>query len=161
MKATLIGALLAGTLDLADALIFFANRGARPIRILQSIASGVQGVEAYRGGMASATLGFVLHFVIALLAAAGYYLVRQNVPWFRKNWAIGGMLYGLAFYLLMNLIVVPASAFPNPVWPPVVTSVFLNGILAHLFLVGLPIAWAQKNTNAPKTQTRPRRAGCH
>ena len=37
MRATLIGALLAGTLDLADALIFFATRGVRPIRILQSI----------------------------------------------------------------------------------------------------------------------------
>ena len=144
MKATLIGTLLAGTLDLADALIFFGNRGALPIRILQSIASGVQGVEAYRGGWASATVGFVLHFVIALLAAVGYYLVLQSVPWFKKNWALGGMLYGLAFYLLMNLIVVPASAFPNPVWPPVVTSVLINGVLAHLFLVGLPIAWAQK-----------------
>lgn len=142
MKATLIGALLAGTLDLADALIFFATRGARPIRILQSIASGVQGAEAYKGGVASATVGVVLHFVIALLAAVGYYLVRQTSPWVRKHWVWGGMLYGLAFYLLMNLVVVPSSAFPNPVWPPVVTSVFLNGVLAHLFLVGLPIAWA-------------------
>ncbi len=144
MKATLIGALLAGILDLADALIFFALRGARPIRILQSIASGVQGVDAYRGGIPSAIAGLVLHFVIALLAAVGFYLVWQSVPWVRKNWVQGGMLYGLAFYLLMNLIVIPASAFPNPVWPPVVTSVFLNGVLAHLFLVGLPIAWARK-----------------
>ena len=144
MKQTLIGALLAGTLDLADALIFFATRGAPPIRILQSIASGVQGVDAYRGGIPSAIAGFVLHFIIALLAAVGYYLVRLNIPWVRKNWALGGMLYGLGFYLLMNLVVVPASAFPNPVWPPVVTSVFLNGVLAHLFLVGLPIAWAAR-----------------
>lgn len=143
MRATLLGTLLAGVLDLADALIFFATRGARPIRILQSIASGVQGVDAYRGGIPSALFGLALHFVIALVAAVGYYLVWQSVPWVRKHWVQGGMLYGLAFYLLMNLIVIPMSAFPNPVWPPVVTSVFLNGVLAHLFLVGLPIAWAR------------------
>jgi uncharacterized membrane protein YagU involved in acid resistance len=144
MKATLTGGLLAGVLDLADALIFFATRGARPIRILQSIASGVQGVEAYKGEYSSAVLGVVLHFSIALLAAIGFSFVWKAVPWVRKNWALGGMLYGLAFYLLMNLIVVPSSAFPNPVWPPVITSVLINGILAHLFLVGLPIAWARK-----------------
>jgi hypothetical protein len=44
----------------------------------------------------------------------------------------------------MGIVVIPASAFPNPVFPPVVTSVFLNGILAHALLVGLPIAWARK-----------------
>jgi uncharacterized membrane protein YagU involved in acid resistance len=142
MRALLMGTSLAGTLYLADVLIFFGARGARPIRMLQAIASGVQGVEAYRGGVGSAVAGVVLHFVIALVAAVGYYVVRQSLPWVRRNWVGGGLLYGLGFYLLMNLVVIPASAFPNPVWPPVVTSVFVNGVLAHLFLVGLPLAWA-------------------
>ena len=143
-KATLIGGLLAGVLDLADALIFFATRGARPLRILQSIASGSQGARAYHGGVASAALGFVLHFVIALLAAFGFWMVWKTMPWVRKHWVQSGLLYGLVWYVFMNVVVVPLSAFPHPVFPPVVTSVFLNGIVAHLFCVGLPIAWARR-----------------
>lgn len=143
-KATLIGGLLAGVLDLTDALIFFGNRGVRPTVLLQSIASGWQGVDAYRGGISSAAIGFFSHFLIALLAAFGYWVVWKSLPWIRKNWIQGGLLYGLFWYVFMGIVVIPVSAFPNPVFPPVVTSVFLNGILAHVFLVGLPIAWACK-----------------
>ncbi|MBY0507655.1 MAG: hypothetical protein K2X03_27320 [Bryobacteraceae bacterium] len=144
MRAILTGALLAGVLDLADALVFFSNRGARPVRILQSIASGVQGVSAYRGGVSSAVLGIALHFGVALVAALGYAILCRNVRWVKRNLVQGGLLYGLGFYLFMNLVVLPLSAFPGHIWPPVVTSVFLNGVLAHLFLVGLPIAWAAR-----------------
>ncbi len=143
-RATLIGGLLAGVLDLFDALIFFGTRGVRPLRLLQSIASGWQGTNAYNGGIISAALGFVSHFMIAMLAALGYWLVWNSIPWVRKNWIQGGLLYGLFWYVFMGYIIVPASAFPNPTFPPVVTSVFINGVLAHLFLVGLPIAWARK-----------------
>lgn len=144
MKATLIGGLLCGILDLADAFLFFGARGASPALILQSIASGVQGEAAYRGGAPSAILGLILHFVIALLAAAGFAVIWKNVPWFREHWVRGGLVYGLAVYLLMNLVVVPASAFPHPVFPPPEKIVLINGIFAHLFFVGLPIAWARK-----------------
>jgi uncharacterized membrane protein YagU involved in acid resistance len=143
-KATLIGGLLAGILDLTDALIFYGNRGVRPTILLQSIASGWQGVDAYRGGLPSAVLGFVSHFLIALLAAFGYWMVWKSVLWVRRKWIQAGLIYGLFWYVFMGIVVIPASAFPNPVFPPVVTSVFLNGILAHALLVGLPIAWARK-----------------
>jgi hypothetical protein len=57
--------LFAGTLDIADALIFNVLRGITPIQVLQYIASGLIGTASFRGGLASAGLGLVLHYLIA------------------------------------------------------------------------------------------------
>jgi hypothetical protein len=58
--------LFAGTLDIAEALIFNEWRGITPTRVLQYIASGVLGTASFRGGPASAGLGLALHYLIAL-----------------------------------------------------------------------------------------------
>ncbi len=70
--ALVAGTLAVGILDILDAFIFFGLRGARPIGILQSIASGVLGRAAYQGGMRTAALGLLLHFVIAFGVVATY-----------------------------------------------------------------------------------------
>jgi hypothetical protein len=57
--------LFAGTLDIADALIFNVLRGITPIQVLRYIASGLIGTASFRGGLASAGLGLVLHYLIA------------------------------------------------------------------------------------------------
>ena len=66
-RAILFGTLAVGVLDLADALIFFGLRGARPIRIFQSIAAGLLGRASFSGGVPTALLGVILHFFIAFL----------------------------------------------------------------------------------------------
>ena len=70
VNAVLWGGLIAGTLDIADALIFHGVRGVAPWRILQAIASGLLGREAFTGGAWTATLGLGLHFFIATTVAA-------------------------------------------------------------------------------------------
>ena len=57
--------LLIGVFDLLDALIYYGTLGVAPIKIPQSIASGVLGRVAYRDGMVSAAFGVALHFFIA------------------------------------------------------------------------------------------------
>ena len=57
LQAVLGGALAVGVLDLLDALIFFGARGVAPELILHSIASGLLGMAAFRGGAATAALG--------------------------------------------------------------------------------------------------------
>src|SRR4030095_10491466 len=79
-EAILWGGLTAGALDILDAFIVFGLRGASPIRILQSIASGLLGASAFKGGMATAALGLVLHFFIACSAAAVYYAASIKLP---------------------------------------------------------------------------------
>jgi hypothetical protein len=75
-----IGGLIAGALDLVFALVFYGLQGATPVRILQSISSGILGREAYNMGASSAVLGAVLHFSISICAACIYYLVSRRFP---------------------------------------------------------------------------------
>ena len=53
------GGLIAGTLDLTQAMILFGPR------IPLSIAAGLLGRQAFQGGPATYLLGVVLHFFIA------------------------------------------------------------------------------------------------
>ena len=131
--------LAAGVLDILYVIVFYAFRSVGPIRILHGIAAGLIGREAaVKGGWVTAALGLGLHFVIALGAAAVFYAASRKLRVMIERPAISGMLYGVVVWLFMNLAVLPLSAtppksFPSPTWLPV--------LIAHLFCVGLPIAW--------------------
>ena len=110
VRAILIAGLTAGALDIAAACGFYALRGVSPVRILQSIASGLQGPDAFTGGARTALLGAVLHFFIASVAAGAYYATSQRLLFLvRRPW-VSGAAYGVAVYLFMNQVVLPLSA---------------------------------------------------
>jgi len=136
-NAILWGGLVAGVLDLADALIFFNLRGTPPVRLLQFIASGLLGNNAFRRGWAAAALGVVLHFIIAFGAAGAYVGASRFLSALILHALPCGLAYGLMVYFFMNLVVLPLSAVDmRPfAWP-----VFINGILIHMLGIGLPIA---------------------
>jgi hypothetical protein len=137
--ALVAGTLTVGVLDILDAFIFFGLRGARPVGILQSIASGVLGRAAYQGGLRTAALGLLLHFVIAFGVVATYLLATRLIPALNRRPWLYGLLYGVVVYAVMNLVVVPLSAAALGSGPtPVVVRI--NGVLIHLFGVGLPAA---------------------
>ena len=134
-RALLAGTLTVGVLDLADAVIFFGLRGVRPIRILQSIASGWLGRAAFSGGWQTALLGVALHFFIAFAVVATCFFLSRHISVVRTRPVASGLLYGVGVYLFMNLIVLPLSAAASgrPAWPVVV-----NGLMIHMLGVGLP-----------------------
>ena len=136
--AVLLGGLLGGALDLIYALGFAASRGVAPTRLLQTIASGLQGQAAYEGGTASAALGLFSHFAISLAWAAGFALLATRVAWLRQRPALAGLLYGLVVFLAMRCVVLPLSAYPHPVGFPPLSSAL--DLASHMFLFGLPIA---------------------
>jgi len=150
IRAALWGGLLAGTLDIADALIFHGLRGIAPSRILQAIASGLLGREAFAGGAWTATLGLGLHFFIATTAAAVYALASLQLPLLIGRPVLCGAVYGLLVNAVMQYIVLPLSAFrPGPPAPAgTIDWGLVNLLLAHVFCVGLPIAltarWAAR-----------------
>jgi hypothetical protein len=149
--ALALGTLTVGTLDILDALIFFGLRGARPIRIFQSIAAGLLGREAaVQGGLATALLGGVLHYFIAFVIVALYFLASRRASILMRHPVPLGMLYGIGVYFVMNYIVIPLSA-ANP--GSFSMPVFINGILIHAFGVGLPAALfaraARESRSAP------------
>lgn len=136
-RALLLGTLTVGALDAADAMIFFGLRGVSPLRVLQSIASGLLGRDAFRGGLATAALGTLLHFLIAFTIVAVFFAASRRIPWLVRRPVVSGLVYGLLAYLVMSQVVVPLSAAPiGPRTPAVV----LNGVLIHMLGVGLPAA---------------------
>jgi hypothetical protein len=138
LRAVLYGTLAVGTLDALDAVIFFGFRGATPIRIFQSIAAGLLGRAAFSGGLPAAMLGAALHYFIAFGIVLTYYLASRRFDLLRRRPVVCGILYGVVVYFVMNRVVIPLSATtPGPFALPV----FLNGILIHMFGVGLPAAW--------------------
>jgi uncharacterized membrane protein YagU involved in acid resistance len=138
-RAVLLGTLTVGTLDALDAFIFFGLRGVTPVRILQSIASGVLGRTAYQRGTGAALLGLALHFFIAFAIVITYVAAARLWPVLARRPWIVGPLYGIAVYLVMNLVVLPMSAAVVGTFPPPTASL-ANGVLIHMLGVGLPTA---------------------
>lgn len=124
--------------DLAYALLFYGWKGVPAERILQSIASGLLGAAAFKGGAATAALGLALHYGIVIVAAFVFWLVARRRAWLRDEPITAGLLYGVAIYAVMNFVVLPLSAYPFPMNFPLLRTA--TGLLAHMVLVGLPIA---------------------
>jgi hypothetical protein len=138
-QAVLYGSLVVGTLDALDAIVFFGLRsGARPIRIFQGIAYGLIGPAARQGGLKTAVLGVCLHYFIAFGIVVTYFLVSRRVRLLTRHPVICGLLYGLVAYAVMNLVVLPLSKVGGPSLPAM--PVLANGLLIHMFGVGLPSA---------------------
>ena len=138
VKAILLGGLTVAVLDIADAFIFYAFYGATPVRILQSIAVGVLGRDAYQGGAATAILGAFLHCFISLSIVTVFYLAATKLPVLTRRPWMSGAIYGLLVYATMYFVVLPLSRVGithfKHLAPP------LDEILIHIFGVGIPAA---------------------
>jgi len=137
-RAIFWGALIAGTMDLTAACIHNATRGVGPTRVFQAVASGLIGATASKGGFAINALGVLCHFIIATGATTVYFFASRRLHWLVKHAFISGLLYGVAVFYFMRLVVLPLSAITFK--PPNALSVVLVGILIHMFCVGAPIA---------------------
>lgn len=143
LSSIVLGGLIAGALDISYAIVFSGlHSGVPPIRILQSVASGVLGRDAYSGGLATAALGGGLHFFIAFSAAAIYLLVARWLHLLVRRPILSGAVYGILVYAFMNLVVIPLSRFPQK--PSFPLEVLVTGLLVHMFLFGVPIALASR-----------------
>jgi len=134
------GGLAIGILDITDAITFFGIRNhLTPIQVLQSVAGGLLGRDAFKGGLKTALLGLFLHFFIATTIATVYYFLSRILPLLIRHAVLAGLVYGLAVYVVMTYIVVPHSAY-GPRANPIPLAVSLNGVIGHALLIGLPVA---------------------
>lgn len=139
LKAIVFGGLLAGVLDLTAACVNSGLRGVSPVRVFQAIAAGALGAESYKGGAATAVLGFFLHFVIAFGATIVFYLASRKIKSLVNYPVVSGLLYGIAVYWFMQLVVLPLSNFPGVNRFELTPTII--GLLIHMLFVGLPIAF--------------------
>ena len=142
-RAILAGGLIVGILDGLDAILFFGLRsGAKPGRIFQGIAAGLIGREAaLAGGIATVLLGILCHFTVATCIVAGYVLASRKIGVLTRQPIAAGMAYGVVAWVVMNYVVIPLSALP-PATGPRPLAVTVNGLLIHMFGVGIPAAMA-------------------
>jgi hypothetical protein len=139
VKALIYAFLLAGTLDIAVALIQYnLKTGNSPDRVLVFIASGVFGDTAFSGGAVMATLGLFFHYVIAFIWTFIFYKLYPAISLLRKNMLVTGLAYGIFIWLVMNLVVVPLSNTPEI---PFKISNAITGIVILMLAVGLPISF--------------------
>src|SRR5260370_37272322 len=136
LLAILWGGLLCGVLDSTAALVVYGYMGAKPLRLLQGIAGGLLGPRTYGGGVATALLGLLCHFVIAFSAAAVFVAASRVAPFLVHQAVLSGVLYGMAVYFFMNRVVVPLSAAAKF---PFSFKMMVIGVVLHLFCGGRPI----------------------
>lgn len=134
MLAIVVGGGIAGILDLISAFLSFGWR------VPRGIASGLLGPQALKGGVLTWILGVVLHFFIALTAAAVYCAASRKLEFLREHFLVCGLFYGIAIYLVMQLVVLPLSEFPFKT-ASITRAALTQGILVHMILIGLPISF--------------------
>jgi len=130
----LIGGMLAASFDLTAAFITFGLGNPR------IIAGGLLGKEAALGGAGTWILGVILHYSIAVTAAAVYCFSSLKLEFLKTHWLVCGIFFGIAVYLVMNLVVLPLSAYHY--MGPYTYRALLQGILVHMLIVGLPISYS-------------------
>ncbi len=137
LLAVLSAGLACGVLDITAALVVYGYLGAKPMRLLQGIASGLLGPKAFDGGLATALLGLLCHFFIAFGAATVYFVASRAMRPLTQYAVVSGALYGVAVYFFMNRVVLPLSAAGKR---PFSLKLMIIGVVIHIFCVGLPIS---------------------
>ena len=134
--AVFAGGLIAGTLDLLHACILFGWD------IPLTIAEGLLGKQAFNGGAGTYVLGTLLHYFIAISAAATYYLASRKLPFLLEYPLVCGLVFGAAVEDFMRFAVLPLSALHSR--GPYKTDDLIRGLVVHMVIVGLPISYSAR-----------------
>lgn len=128
----LVGGAVAGVLDMTSAYMTFGRY--MPI----GIAGALVGPAARHVSAGQYILGLAIHYLIAFSAAAAYCLASKKLPFLRDHFVVCGIFFGIGFFLFMQLVVLPLSAYHA--MGPYTYRGLVQGLLAHIFLIGLPIS---------------------
>ena len=146
LKPTIIATAIAGTLDIAFAMILTVYFGGEIPKMLRYVGSGPIPGATDMGG-AGAILGLATHFALMAVMAGTYMWFARQRPEFIAKPIQWGVIYGLITYVVMNWIVVPLR-FDTPL-PPKPLSIATQ-LFAHIVLVGIPIALVAARYLRPK-----------
>jgi hypothetical protein len=141
LRPILAGGAIAGTLDLIAAFMTYG-----PL-VPRGIAAGLIGrPAAIHGGAFVWVLGVILHYFIAFSAATVYCLASRRLEFLWDHFVVCGLLYGMAFYLVMTLVVLPLCALH--LTGPFQLRDLLQGLAVHMVIIGLPISSSLRKLSA-------------
>src|SRR6187399_2373280 len=138
LRYVLLGGFLAGLDDTIYPTVKTVMAGGEWFRPWKGVASGLLGPAAREGGMEMVALGLALHYFICISAAALLYLLVSRVKFVPRQWIVLGILYGIAFLLTMNYVILPLSAIGQGIYP--LEQLHIHAFW-HIVLVGLPTAF--------------------
>ena len=146
LRYIVISGLIIGT---ADVIIYHwivsHVLGGYPLTtVYQFIASGALGESAFAGGIATALLGVLFHFIVSFVVAGVFILSASRISLLRRYPIVGSLLYGFGVFIVMNMIVIPLSAAP-PLPAPTTPQLIVN-ILDHILVIGLPLGLFVRRT---------------
>jgi len=146
LEVILLGGLAIGVGDFLDAMFYFTLvRGIPAAAVWRSVAGGLYGPDSRNMGAKGVVIGLLLHFLIGILIATVYCVLCLLIPALTRHPIIVGIIFGIAAFFVMNYVVIPLSRVPPR---PFLLGPFLNGIIGHALLVGIPVAliatWSAK-----------------
>jgi len=138
-RAVFTTGLIAGTLDiLAACLSAYIQRGMTPDKLLQFVASGLFGADAFNGGAIMAVAGLIMHFMIAISWTLLFYLLYPRLSILRKNKILAGVIYGAFVWVMMNRVILPFTNIPKSPFN-LVSAVI--GMIILMLMIGMPNAF--------------------
>ena len=129
-----IATAVCGTLDILFAVLLTLWRGREPAAMLRFVASGPF-PDATNWGAGGSVLGLAVHFTLMAIMVGAFFYAARTYPIVLDQPLVSGLVFALATYIAMNLIVVPLR-FPAA-WPPKPLAIGTQ-LFAHAFLVALP-----------------------
>ena len=138
VRAALVIGTIAAVTEMAPVFPIQAALGVSPRLVLQSIASGLLGRQAYKGGAATVLLGIALHLLISIVAALLYVIAIDRWAGLRRHPWRAGIAYGTVVFAVMRYIVVPLSAVAytqSTDW-----AMFATSLVVHIVGFGIPVA---------------------
>jgi len=137
LRLSVIAGLICGAGDVIIYHWFVQNvlGGVPLISLYQYIASGALGESAFAGGIPTALLGVLFHFIFSIVIAGVFILAADRIPLLRRQIIPGSLLYGFGVFVVMNMIVTPLSA--TPPLPTPTTSELIVALIVHILVAGL------------------------
>ncbi|MFS4474392.1 DUF1440 domain-containing protein [Chryseobacterium sp. T20] len=137
-QTILLSTLVVALLDtIAATAVFYIWFKMSFVQLFQFIASSLYGQEAFDGSSRKIVTGIIIHLVTSLIIAVVYFYAYPKIRFLSKSPVLSGLLYGLVFWLVMNLLIIPNTHIAPS---PFILSLALTSIAWHMVLVGLPAA---------------------
>lgn len=128
---------LAGAV-LHDAAVWLAlvlpSHGSMPA-LWSAVAATALGKGAAAGTDAAA-VGLAIDLAVSLVWGFAYAYLAATQPALNRRWPISGLAYGLAVYIMMQIVLLVSGNFEYPHTP----NDFVAALLAHVVFFGLPVA---------------------
>jgi hypothetical protein len=138
--------LLVGTLDILCAFgFYFIKTGSKNVEVvLKFVATGVFGKSAMTGGADMIIAGLIFHYCIAFAFTCFFFFLYTKLSLISSHPILAGIIYGIAVWAVMNLIVVPLSHVPARPFDPI--NAIINAAILVL-CIGMPLAFIAKAKN--------------